>query len=47
MFFSKILVGLFSLFQNGYQENLEFIKTHNSKNLSYEVGIILLLIILM
>ena len=39
MFFSKILVGLFSLFQNGYKENLEFIKTHNSKNLSYEVGI--------
>ena len=37
MFFSKILFGLFSLFQNGYKENLEFIKTHNSKFNNYKI----------
>ena len=39
MFLVKILVGALSLFQGGYEDNIHFIKDHNSKNLSYEVGI--------
>ena len=39
MFIGKIIVGIFTLFQGGYEDNIKFIKEHNSKNLSYEVGV--------
>jgi C1A family cysteine protease len=40
MFVIKIIVGIFSLFQGGYEDNIKFIEDHNSlKNTSYEVGI--------
>ena len=39
MFIGKIIIGIFSLFQGGYEDNIKFIEKHNSKNSSYEVDV--------
>ena len=39
MFIVKVLVGVLSLFQSGYEDNVRFIEKHNSNNSSYEVGV--------
>ena len=37
MILGKIIIGILSLFTSGYDENIKFIKDHNSKNLSFQV----------
>ena len=39
MFIGKIIIGIVSLFQGGYEDNIKFIERHNSKNSSYEIGV--------
>ena len=38
MFVSKVIVGILTLFQGNYDDNVKFINHHNSLNHSFEVG---------
>lgn len=38
MFISNVIIGILTLFQGNYDENVRFINHHNSHNHSFEVG---------
>ena len=38
MFIGNVIVGILTLFQGNYDENVRFINHHNSHNHSFEVG---------